>query len=105
LAEKYNRLARLTKCIVFLGTPHRGSYQAGWDLVVKNLAELAFQDVNSPLVRALAINSEMLDKIQADLLKFVQDQNLKVRSFQEGRDVSGVGGFSGKVIMFRLQTI
>lgn len=58
--------------------------------------------MNSPLVRDLAANSELFDKIQADFLKFVEHENIKVHSFQEGRSVSSAEGFSAKVKLFRL---
>ncbi|KAI9162705.1 putative Kinesin light chain [Paramyrothecium foliicola] len=87
-----------TKLIVFLGTPHRGSAQAAWGMVATNIARLALLDSNKGLVAGLLVNNEVLDNIQEQFINLLHDSDIKVHSFQEGRGVSGVSGFNGKIV-------
>lgn len=86
-----------TKLVVFLGTPHRGSSFAGWGVIASNLANLAFQDSNKQIVRALETNGEVLDNIHDEFLEIAQGASIKVHSFQEARAITGVKGLNGKV--------
>ncbi|KAI8634991.1 hypothetical protein F5Y19DRAFT_470041 [Xylariaceae sp. FL1651] len=86
-----------TKLVVFLGTPHRGSHYGGWGVVASNLASLAFQDSNKQVIRALEVNSEVLDNIHEEFLQAIQDK-FQIHSFQEARALSGVKGLHGKVV-------
>ncbi|KAI8651259.1 NB-ARC domain-containing protein [Fusarium keratoplasticum] len=87
-----------TKFIIFLGTPHRGSQYAGWSVIASNLASCALQNTNKKIVQTLEVNSEVLDNIHEEFVKIVLETGLKIHSFQEGRGLSGVKGFSGKVV-------
>ncbi|KAI8711509.1 NB-ARC domain-containing protein [Fusarium sp. LHS14.1] len=87
-----------TKFIIFLGSPHRGSQYAGWAMIASNLASCALQDTNKKIVQTLKVNSEVLDNIHEEFVKIVLESGLKIHSFQEGRGLSGVKGFSGKVV-------
>lgn len=87
-----------TQFIVFLGTPHRGSQYAGWGVIASNLASCALQNANKKVVQTLEVNSEVLDNIHDESVKIVLETGLKIHSFQEGRGLLGVKGFSGKVV-------
>ncbi|KAL2672302.1 hypothetical protein Neosp_013005 [[Neocosmospora] mangrovei] len=87
-----------TKFVIFLGTPHRGSQYAGWGMIASNLASCALQDTNKRIIQTLEVNSEVLDNIHEEFVKIVLETGLKIHSFQEGRGLSGVKGFSGKVV-------
>ncbi|KAI1841866.1 hypothetical protein JX266_011944 [Neoarthrinium moseri] len=87
-----------TRLVVFLGTPHRGSSSAGWGLIASNLASAALQDSNRTILRALEVNSEVLDNIQEEFQRLAFEQRIAVHSFQEAKGLSGVKGLSGKVV-------
>lgn len=86
-----------TKLVIFFGTPHRGSAYAAWGDIASNLAKLALQDPNTRLVKALEVNSEVLDNIQEEFKTIIHARNIKVHSFQESRGLSGMKGLDGKV--------
>ncbi|KAJ4183425.1 hypothetical protein NW767_013592 [Fusarium falciforme] len=58
----------------------------------------ALQNANKKVVQTLEVNSEVLDNIHEEFVKIVLESGLKIHSFQEGRGLSGVKGFSGKVV-------
>lgn len=66
-------------------------------MIASNLASCALQDTNKRIVQTLEVNSEVLDNIHEEFVKIVIESGLKIHSFQEGRGLSGVKGFSGKV--------
>ncbi|RYP81323.1 hypothetical protein DL769_002052 [Monosporascus sp. CRB-8-3] len=65
---------------------------------VGRLSCLAFQDSNKRIVKALEVNSEVLDNIQDEFLQIAHDASIKVHSFQEARGISGVKGLHEKVV-------
>ncbi|KAK3990682.1 hypothetical protein QBC44DRAFT_324600 [Cladorrhinum sp. PSN332] len=87
-----------TIAIIFLGTPHRGSEFSGWGTVAANLAKLALQDSNDMILRDLDISGEILDRIDEEFKNLVQKNEIRIHSFQEGRGISGIKGFEGKVV-------
>ena len=66
-------------------------------MIASNLASCALQNTNKKIVQTLEVNSEVLDNIHEEFVKIVLETGLKIHSFQEGRGLSGVKGFSGKV--------
>ncbi|KAL6355476.1 hypothetical protein LRP88_11068 [Fusarium phalaenopsidis] len=50
------------------------------------------------IVQTLEVYSEVLDNIHEEFVNIVHESDLKIHSFQEGRGLSGVKGFSGKVV-------
>ncbi|KAK4163332.1 Alpha/Beta hydrolase protein [Cladorrhinum sp. PSN259] len=97
LARSQDTCAK-TKAVIFLGTPHRGSKSAGWGTTVANLSKLLLQDVNDKILRNLEVHGEMLEKIDGEFKFLVQKYNFRIHSFQEGRGISGVRGFHGKIV-------
>jgi len=83
--------------IVFLGTPHRGSYAAGWGVIAANMASLFFKDANIDLLRGLDENSEVLDMIHNSFVDTVMEKGIQIYSFQEGRGLSAKKGLHDKV--------
>lgn len=67
-------------------------------MIASNLASCALQDTNKRIVQTLEVNGEVLDNIHEEFVKIVLESYLKIHSFQEGRGLSGVKGFSGKVV-------
>lgn len=66
-------------------------------MIASNLASCALQTPNKKIVQTLEVNSEVLDNIHEEFVNIVHESGLKIHSFQEGRGLSGVKGFSGKV--------
>lgn len=58
--------------------------------------------MNTRLLRDLQVDSQILDLIQDEFLKLLYERSIKVHTFQEGRGLSGVQGFTGKVNNFGL---
>lgn len=85
--------------VVFCGTPHMGSDAAAWGVLASNLVAMALMDSNTRLLEELRVDSEALGVIQEDFLKilYLSADNVRIHSFQEGRALSGVKGFDGKV--------
>ena len=82
----------LTKCVMFLGTPHRGSGVAGLSKTVAEIARLALLDIRVKLVRDLKVDSEILQRIHSDFMKMLSEGPFDIHSFQEGRPIHrGVG--------------
>ena len=85
-----------TKHILFLGTPHRGSEQAGWALLASNISSLV-QDSNKELLKGLEVNGDVLNIIHEEFKGIVFEDRMKVYSFYEARKTRGVYGNIGKV--------
>ncbi|KAI2628042.1 hypothetical protein GGS26DRAFT_131200 [Hypomontagnella submonticulosa] len=86
-----------TKLIIFLGTPHRGSEATGWGQLVSNLAKAALLDANDSILEGLRVDSETLNRIHSQF-KDVSERGIKIHSFYEGRGMTGVRGFHGRVV-------
>ncbi|KAL9102394.1 MAG: hypothetical protein Q9163_002460 [Psora crenata] len=87
-----------TRLIVFLGTPHRGSERADWGKIASNLARLVLQDSNKKIVKALEVDSEVLDNIHEQFMDIVSKHCIKIHSFHEARGISGMKGLDEKVV-------
>ncbi|KAL8999156.1 MAG: hypothetical protein Q9169_001935 [Polycauliona sp. 2 TL-2023] len=98
LDSRYRQLHECTKHVLFLGVPHRGSGIAGMGEPLARLANAALQDTNKHLVASLDVENELLDGIHSEFGKMVQLEDFSVYSFQEGSGLSGLKGFSGKVV-------
>jgi hypothetical protein len=72
---------------MFFGTPHRGSRMAGWGDIGAKLVKLARENVKQTLVRALNLDSEILDRIQDSFQKMLQTGDFYVHTFQEGKPI------------------
>jgi len=60
------------------------------------VAAAAF-DSSTRLLSDLKVDSQILDLIQENFLKVLHPGKIKVHSFLEGRGLTGVHNFSGKV--------
>lgn len=90
--------------VIFFGTPHQGSDLASWGLLLSNLAKAAQLDVNDAILRDLdtAGGTSKLLELRRDFHDVLQDSHhrspLQLYTFQEELGMTGVKGFSGKVI-------
>lgn len=87
---------RSTHAIVFFGTPHRGSDDAKWGLILSTIASAAF-DTNNKVVRVLEPDSEVLDKLGRDFQDILDEGRLRICSLLESAGKTGLPIFNGKV--------
>ena len=62
-----------TKGIIFMGTPHRGSWMADWAGMPASAISL-FKSVNKSLLEILETDSQLLEAIQVDFLAMIREQ-------------------------------
>lgn len=92
VTSRSRRIAALYKAVfgvVFIGTPHRGSYQTSWASIATNLAKVIAKDHNSQIVEALSHGSEVLEGLQ-DTFAGIVDR-LAICSALEEHEVSMIG--------------
>ena len=77
--------------VVFLGTPHRGSHQAGLGILAANVCKAMLQDANIGILRSLEQDSEILERIREAFEKMVTREKVKAYSFVEEIPTTGVG--------------
>ena len=77
--------------VVFLGTPHRGSPQAGLGILAANVCRATLQDTNTSILRSLEQDPEVLDRIREAFERMVTREEVKVYSFVEELPTVGVG--------------
>lgn len=105
LNKDLKKMHRLTKCVVFLGTPHRGSKMASWSEICTKIVRLAMFDTRRKLLSSLRIDSEILETIQAEFLKMQYVGDFRIHSFQEGKDINpALGKVFNFPILVRLNT-
>jgi hypothetical protein len=85
--------------IVFCGTPHRGSDYASWGSIASSILSAFLQDSGKRLLSNLEVDDQVLDMIHSDFLRLLHGDKILIHSFQEGRGLSSVKGFSGKVLV------
>ena len=90
-------VCKSTRAIVFFGTPHKGSNDAKWGLILKAIVSAAF-DTNDKVLRALEPDSELLDKLARDFQDILDEGKLKICSLLESAGKMGLPIFNGKVM-------
>ena len=80
-----------THGVVFLGTPHRGSSQAGLGILAANVCRAMLQDANTSILRSLEHDSEVLDRIGEAFERMMTREKVKAHSFVEELPTVGVG--------------
>ncbi|KAN0112346.1 hypothetical protein V8E51_005297 [Hyaloscypha variabilis] len=86
-----------TQGIIFFGTPHKGSNDVKWGLILESIASAVF-DTNDKLIRALEPDNELLDKLARDFQDIVDEGNLRICSLLESTGKTGLPIFNGKVV-------
>ncbi|KAI0516986.1 hypothetical protein F5B22DRAFT_139794 [Xylaria bambusicola] len=97
IVDQYKQFSRRIRAVVFCGSPHRGSDAVAWGKLATNLFAMALMDTNSRLLSDLQVDSRILSLIQANFLKALHREPLRIHSFQEGRALTGVKGLNDKV--------
>jgi hypothetical protein len=85
-----------TFAILFFGTPHRGSGDAKWGLMLSTIVSAAF-DTNKTILRTLEPDSEKLDNLARDFQDILDLGRLVVCSLLESAGKTGLPIFNGKV--------
>jgi hypothetical protein len=85
------RIFRATYAVVFLGTPHRGSQQAGWGVIATNVCKAMLKDTNTSVLRSLEQDSEVLERISEAFERIMTRGEVKVHSFVEEIPTLGIG--------------
>ncbi len=74
--------------VIFLGTPHRGSLQTGWPMLIANIAKVAtvgtsrlVGNARTDLLKALQREAPVLEQLARDFAD--QPRNIKIASFVE----------------------
>ena len=67
--------------VVFLGTPHRGSPEAGLGIPAANFCKVMFQDANTGILQSLEQDSAVFDRISGDFERTMERKNVKAYSF------------------------
>jgi hypothetical protein len=85
--------------IIFFGTPHRGSPDDGWGILLRNIANAAFFDTNDSILRELnpTTGADMLDLLTQDLREVANEKDVQITSFQESRGKLGISLLRSKV--------
>ena len=77
--------------VVFLGTPHRGSSQAGLGILAANICKAMLQNANTDILRSLEQDSEILERIREAFERTMAREKVKAYSFVEEIPTAGVG--------------
>jgi hypothetical protein len=85
------RIFRATYAVIFLGTPHRGSQQAGWGVIASNVCKAMLKDTNTDILRSLEQDSEVLERISEAFERIMTRGEVKVHSFVEEIPTLGIG--------------
>ena len=85
-----------TQGIIFFGTPHRGSNDAQWGLLLSTIVSAAF-DTNKTILRTLDPDDERLDKLARDFQDILDSGKLRIGSLLESAGKTGLPVFNGKV--------
>lgn len=79
-----------TAGVCFLGTPHRGSEVASLGKIAFEISKVFFQDPNLKILRALEVNTEILDRVARSFSQILQEGLIEVHSFREELATQGV---------------
>lgn len=103
---RMQEVANSCRAIFFFGTPHRGAGAAEWGIVLSNIVGTIplGPSTYTEILRGLSPDSEKLDSLTRDFNDILNadipvQQKIKIFSFQEGKGMTGIARFDGKVTM------
>ncbi|KAI0968001.1 hypothetical protein F4678DRAFT_230959 [Xylaria arbuscula] len=84
-----SKILQITRGVIFLGTPHRGSNAATYGRMAFTLTKIfAFQSANIKLISSLERGSEILDRISTAFVDSLAKANgLQIWSFAEEKEI------------------
>lgn len=77
--------------VIFLGTPHRCSQNAGRGIPGASVCRAIFQGTNTSILRSLEQDSTILEQIRERFERMVTDREVQAYSFVEELPTPGVG--------------
>ncbi|KAG6988517.1 hypothetical protein G7Y79_00072g097790 [Physcia stellaris] len=102
---RMQQVANSCRAIFFFGTPHRGAGGAEWGIVLSNIVGTIplGPSTYTEILRGLSPDSEKLDSLTRDFNDILNadipvQQKIKIFSFQEGKGMTGIARFDGKVV-------
>ena len=93
-----------TQAIIFFGTPHKGSDDARWGLLLSTVVSAAF-DTNKTILHTLEPDDERLDKLARDFQDILHSGKLRIGSLIESAGKTGLPVFNGKVCIIAYSTL
>ena len=96
------QLCKSAKAVLFFGTPHRGSGFADLGETMRRIASAAGFDTAKQNIRALEIDSGMLEECHKRFQQFQHRQNIRIYTLLEERGVTGISylNLNNKVVSF-----
>ena len=93
---------RSTVTIVFFGTPHRGSPDAGWGEILTSIAKGLQFDTNAAILNDLSSSSggSKLDELMKDFIDILNEAKIQICTFTEASGKAGVRILGSKVIEY-----
>lgn len=86
---------------MFFGTPHRGTPDGGWGIMLRNIAKAALFDTNPQILRDLDSMSTTgkLDNLNEAFSDMLLEKDFMITTFQEsqGKVATGILGLNSKV--------
>jgi hypothetical protein len=89
-----------TRCVVFMGTPHRGSAAANVGQIATRIAKAFLRNPNENILRNLEQGSELLSRIHDKFMRMLIKPEFQVHCFQEDRGITGIRGLDGLIVDF-----
>jgi hypothetical protein len=85
--------------IVFFGTPHHGSKDSSWGLLLRDIANAALFDTNDSILRDLDPNTgaAKLELLSSSFAQVLKEKDIRITTFQESRGKAGIKVLRGKV--------
>ena len=95
--EPEQDISAVCPAIVFFGTPHRGSDDSAWGLMLSNIVRAAQFDTNTNILTDLdpSRGSSKLQDLERDFAPFLK--KMKIYTFQESAGKLGFASAGGKV--------
>lgn len=92
LETPFREVAKFTRAVIFLGTPHRGSQDvAALGEVMRSVVSALGMETSAVNLHALGLKTSDLERAQEDFSKVWQKYNFRVKTFQEGLSFAKFG--------------
>lgn len=97
---RQRNLHQACRAIIFFGTPHRGSHDASWGIILANIAKAAQLDSNKSILNDLdpSKGGSALPVLQDDFNGLLRRERFTVHTFQEAAGKYGYNGLNSKVL-------
>jgi hypothetical protein len=100
---RYPHVFKSTHSILFLATPHGGSWAADQSKIISRIASLSFQNPATQLLEALKSNSQELVRLSLEFRELAS--NFDIVSFYERRKTAPLGSLVGQLSRFSIKLL